>query len=52
MTTIVLVLFLPAMFFLPQTFHWLVVPLCLILLMRTGTLGLKYRPAGNPASTR
>jgi len=37
LTSIILLLFLPAMFFLPQTFHWLVVPLCLILLMRTGT---------------
>lgn len=38
LTTIILAMFLISMFFLPQTFHWLVVPLCLILLMRTGTL--------------
>jgi len=38
LTFFVLALFLAAMFFLPQTFHWLVVPLCLILLVRTGTL--------------
>jgi hypothetical protein len=37
MTSIVLILFLAAMYFLPQSFHWLVVPLCLILLLRTGT---------------
>ena len=38
LTSSVLVLFLLSMFFLPQTFHWLVMPLCLILLMRTGTI--------------
>jgi len=38
LTAVILLLFLPAMFFLPQTFHWLVVPLCLILLMRAGTI--------------
>ena len=38
LTTAIVVLFLISMFFLPQTFHWLVVPLCMILLMRTGTL--------------
>ena len=38
LTSVVLVLFLVSMYFLPQTFHWLVVPLCLILLMRTGTV--------------
>ena len=38
LTTIILAMFLISMFFLPQTFHWLVVPLCMILLMRTGTL--------------
>jgi len=37
LTTIVLMLFLVSMYFLPQSFHWLVVPLCLILLFRTGT---------------
>ena len=37
-TSVVLVLFLISMFFLPQTFHWLVVPVCLLLLMRTGTI--------------
>jgi hypothetical protein len=35
-TTIILCLFLISMVILPQTFHWLVVPLCLILLLRTG----------------
>lgn len=38
LTSVVLILFLISMFFLPQTFHWLVVPICLILLMRTGTI--------------
>ncbi len=43
LTSIVLILFLVSMFFLPQTFHWLVVPLCLILLMRTVTMN-RYLP--------
>jgi len=38
LTVIVTTLFLVSMYFLPQTFHWLVVPLCLILIIRTGTL--------------
>jgi hypothetical protein len=45
LTTIVTTLFLVSIYFLPQTFHWLVVPICLILLMRTWTLHpikLKY----------
>ncbi len=37
LTSIVLMLFLASMYFLPQSFHWLVVPLCLILLTRTST---------------
>ncbi len=37
LTTFTMLLFLLTLLFLPQTFHWLVVPLCLILLMRTGT---------------
>jgi hypothetical protein len=37
LTSVVLILFLLSMFFLPQTFHWLVVPICLMLLLRTGT---------------
>ena len=41
LTSVVLILFLISMFFLPQTFHWLVVPICLILLMRTGSSALK-----------
>jgi hypothetical protein len=41
-TSVVLILFLISMFFLPQTFHWLVVPICLMLLLRTGT----YRNIG------
>ncbi|MCL4482475.1 MAG: DUF4105 domain-containing protein [Bacteroidetes bacterium] len=36
LTAHVTTLFLISIYFLPQTFHWLVVPLCLILLMRTG----------------
>ena len=35
-TAATLLLFLISMIFLPQTFHWLVVPLCLIGLLRTG----------------
>lgn len=38
LVSITLFLFLISMFFLPQTFHWLVLPLCLMLLMRTGTV--------------
>jgi hypothetical protein len=38
LTSVVLLLFLVSMFFLPQVFHWLVVPICLIMLMRTVTL--------------
>jgi len=38
LTAIVTTLFLVSMYFLPQTFHWLVAPLCLILILRTGTL--------------
>lgn len=38
LTTIITTLFLISIYFLPQTFHWMVVPLCLILLMRTWTL--------------
>jgi hypothetical protein len=30
-------LFLASMLFLPQAFHWLVVPLCLVILLRTGS---------------
>lgn len=33
-TAVVVALFLLFMAFLPQTFHWLVIPLCLIILMR------------------
>jgi hypothetical protein len=36
LTTIILCLFLISMAFLPQTFHWLVVPICLIPLIRNG----------------
>lgn len=35
--TVLLALFLVSFWFLPQSFHWLVVPICLILLLRTGT---------------
>ena len=36
--------FLAAMFFLPQTFHWLVIPVCLMILLRTGgSLKLQIR---------
>ena len=38
LTSVVLILFLISMFFLPQSFHWLVVPICLMLLIRTGTI--------------
>lgn len=38
LTTLVTILFLVSMYFLPQTFHWLVVPICLVLLVRTGTI--------------
>ncbi|HEY5511249.1 MAG TPA: DUF4105 domain-containing protein [Prolixibacteraceae bacterium] len=37
LTAAVLVLFLLTMIVLPQTFHWLVIPLCLMLYMRTGS---------------
>ncbi|MCE1199449.1 MAG: DUF4105 domain-containing protein [Marinilabiliales bacterium] len=41
-------LFLVSMGFLPQTFHWLVVPLCLIWLVRTGLImqreGIRFFP--------
>jgi len=40
-TTVVLLLFLLTMAFLPQTFHWLVVPICLMILLRTGS-SLKF----------
>ena len=35
-TTILICLFLISMAFLPQTFHWLVIPLCITLLLRSG----------------
>lgn len=35
LTTGIVMLFLVTMFFLPQTFHWLVVPACLIILLRS-----------------
>lgn len=34
-TSGIVLLFLVTMIFLPQTFHWLVVPLCLVILLRT-----------------
>ncbi len=40
LTNITLCLFLISMAFLPQTFHWLVVPLCFIPLIRNG--GIKF----------
>ena len=36
LTAISISLFMVSMAFLPQTFHWLVVPLCLIILLRSG----------------
>ena len=36
LTAFVLALFLLTMIVLPQTFHWLVIPMCLMLYMRTG----------------
>lgn len=41
LTSVVLILFLISMSFLPQTFHWLVVPVCGIMLIRTGILSIK-----------
>lgn len=38
LSTVVVILFLTIQFFLPQTFHILVIPLCLIFLMRSSTL--------------
>ena len=35
-TAILLTLFLLSMPFLPQTFHWLIIPLCLIIMLRCG----------------
>lgn len=37
LTAVVLALFLVTMIVLPQAFHWLVIPLCLTLYMRTGS---------------
>ena len=39
----VVVLFLLSMPFLPQTFHWLIIPLCLVILMRSGIGYLRPR---------
>jgi hypothetical protein len=39
-TAFVLVVFLLVMFLLPQTFHLLVIPLCLVMLLRTGNVFL------------
>jgi hypothetical protein len=36
-TAIIVLFFLITMLFLPQTFHWLVVPLCLIILLRSAS---------------
>ena len=36
LTAVVVALFLLTMIVLPQTFHWLVIPMCLMLFMRTG----------------
>ena len=35
LATYILLFFLVSLYFLPQTFHWLVIPLCLTLLLRT-----------------
>lgn len=40
-TAAILLLFLITMAFLPQTFHWLVVPICLMILLRSGS-SLKF----------
>jgi hypothetical protein len=40
LTTIILCLFLISMAFLPQTFHWLVIPLSFTLLLRSGGIEL------------
>jgi hypothetical protein len=42
-TTYSLLLFLISMLLLPQTFHWLVVPICLIMLLRTGGIAYYYQ---------
>ncbi len=39
-TFVLVLLFMVTMLFLPQTFHWLVVPICLVLLMRSGNIFL------------
>jgi hypothetical protein len=44
-TTYTLIIFLLIMYFLPQTFHWLVIPLSLTLLLRTADLD-KLRKIG------
>ena len=36
LTAGIVLLFLVSMLFLPQTFHWLVLPICLTMLLRTG----------------
>lgn len=43
-TTIILCLFLITMIVLPQTFHWLVIPLSLTLLLRSGGIVFFYQP--------
>jgi len=46
-TAVIVLLFLITMLILPQTFHWLVIPLCLILLLRTaGSLKFGYFKKG------
>jgi hypothetical protein len=42
-TTYVLVVFLLTMYFLPQTFHWLVIPLSLTLLLRSAGIAFIVR---------
>ena len=34
LTAFTIILFLVSMPFLPQTFHWLIIPLCLVILLR------------------
>ena len=37
LTAGIIILFLFSMPFLPQTFHWLIIPLCLVILLRSGS---------------
>lgn len=51
LTTIILCLFLISMAFLPQTFHWLVVPICLIPLIRNEGIQFIHQTASRMLKT-